>query len=55
VLEPPGPVAVSVHVVESSGLTRWLPVFYTVPMLWLMETLVACPLTCHCSVADCPR
>lgn len=55
VVEPPGPVAVRTYVVESLGDTLRLPVFCTLPIPELMETLVALPLTCHRSVADWPR
>jgi hypothetical protein len=33
VMEPPGPVAVSVYVVELAGVICWLPVLRTVPTL----------------------
>jgi hypothetical protein len=55
VVEPPGPVAVRVQVVESLGLTRRLPVPGTVPMPWSIETLVTLPLTSQRRVEDWPR
>ena len=55
VFDPPGPVAVSVYVVELSGCTRDVPALCTVPIPWLMEILVACPVTRQVRVEDWPR
>jgi hypothetical protein len=44
---PPGPVAVSVYVVELDGETRELPAACTVPTPWLMATLETVPDTSH--------
>src|SRR5688500_5701252 len=51
----PGPVAVSVYVVELAGDTLRLPALITVPTPLSIEMLVAWPATSQRSVADCPR
>ena len=55
VTDPPAPLAVKIYVVELVGLTGWLPVLRTVPIPWLIDTLLASPLTCQRRVADWPR
>jgi hypothetical protein len=51
---PPGPVAVSVYVMELAGETREFPVACTVPTPWLIATLVTGPDTSHRNTADSP-
>jgi hypothetical protein len=51
---PPGPVAVSVYVMELSGETRELPAACTVPTPWLMATLETVPDTSHRNMEDSP-
>jgi hypothetical protein len=54
VCTPPGPVAVSVNVVELVGDTGELPVACTVPTPWLIATLEAVPDTSHRNMEDSP-
>jgi hypothetical protein len=47
VVVPPGPVAVIVYVVVVVGPTVREPEFATVPISWLIKTLVTWPVTFH--------
>jgi hypothetical protein len=54
VCAPPGPVAVSVYVVELVGDTREFPVACTVPTPWLIAMLETAPDTSHRNTEDSP-